>query len=57
MWTKPQQGTERSIELGSTLTAKLRSLGFALKEAWSRWKVLSRGKTCSNKGHRRTEIG
>lgn len=55
MWTRPWKGTECSRELGRTLTSKLRSLGFALKEAWSRWKVLSRGKTCSNKGHRRTD--
>lgn len=55
MWTKPWQGPECSRELGRTLTAKLRSLGFALKEAWGRWKVLSRGKTCSSKGHRRTD--
>lgn len=52
-WLCP--GRELNGEPGRAFTAKLRGLGFMVREAGGRWKVSGRGMTCSNKDHRRTD--
>lgn len=52
-WLCP--GRELNGEPGRAFTAKLRGLGFMLREVGGRWKVSGRGMTCSNKDHRRTD--
>lgn len=53
LWLRPGRATNE--ELDRALNAKLRSLGFPVREAGSRWKDSSRGVSCPSKDHRNTE--